>query len=78
MALFSGLLFNEPEELLQGRITNQGRMEHQFKTYGGITVIFIEVKYDIGGPTERINCYAQVIAECDGIFIPHPRLESWG
>jgi hypothetical protein len=40
-------------------------MEYQFKTFGGITVIFIEVKLDIGSATERQNCIAQVIAECD-------------
>ena len=62
VALFSGLLFNTPEEMLEGRI------EYQFKTYGGVTVIFIEVKLDIGNLTERLNYYAQVIAECDGGF----------
>jgi len=35
VALFSGLLFNAPEEILEDRI------EYQFKTYGGVTVIFI-------------------------------------
>jgi len=68
VALFSGLLFNTPEAILEGRITTKGRIEYQFKTYGGITVIFIEVKLDIGSLTERLNCYAQVIAECDGMF----------
>ena len=59
VALFSGLMFNTPEE---------GRIEYQFKTYGGVTVVFIEVKMEVGGQTERLNCYAQVIAECDGKF----------
>ncbi|KAN0068796.1 hypothetical protein V8E54_012965, partial [Elaphomyces granulatus] len=62
IVLFSGVLFNTPETLLEGRVT----MEYQFKTFGGITVIFIEVKLDIGSATERQNCIAQVIAECDG------------
>lgn len=73
MALFSGLLFNTPETLLEGRITTNGRIEYQFKTYGGITVVFIEVKLDIGSKTERLNCFAQVIAECDGIGSRCPR-----
>jgi len=68
VALFSGLLLNKPEEILEGRIITKGRIEYLFKTYGGITVIFIEVKLDIGNLTERLNCYAQVIAECDGEF----------
>ena len=67
VALFSGLLFNTPETLLEGRLTSKGRIEYQFKTYGGITVVFIEVKLDIGNLTERLNCIAQVIAECDGM-----------
>ena len=68
MALFSGLLLNKPEEILEGRITTKGRIEYLFKTYGGITVVFIEVKLNIGNLAERLNCYAQVIAECDGEF----------
>jgi hypothetical protein len=68
VALFSGLLSNAPEEILEGKIATKGRIEYQFKTYGGVTVIFIEVKQDVGNLTERLNCYAQVIAECDGTF----------
>ena len=68
MALFSGLLLNKPEEILEGRITTKGRVEYLFKTYGVITVVFIEVKLNIGNLAERLNCYAQVIAECDGEF----------
>jgi hypothetical protein len=68
VALFSGLLFNTPEAILEGKITTKGRIEYQFKTYGGVTVVFIEVKLDIGNLRERLNCYAQVIAECDGKF----------
>ena len=67
MALFSGLLFNTPETILEGKITTKGRVEYLFKTYGGITVIFIEVKVNIGNPTERLNFFGQVIAEGDGM-----------
>jgi hypothetical protein len=68
VALFSGLLYNTPEDALEGRIATKGRIEYQFKTYGGVTVLFIEVKMQVGSLTERLNCYAQVIAECDGEF----------
>ena len=68
VALFSGLLFNTPEETLEGKMATKGRIEYQFKTYGGVTVVFIQVEQDIGTLAERLNCYAQVIAECDGEF----------
>jgi hypothetical protein len=68
VALFSGLLYNTPEAILEGKIITKGRIEYQFKIYGGVTVVFIEVKLDTGSLTERLNCYAQVIAECDGEF----------
>lgn len=68
MALFYGLLYNTPESILKGRITTRGRIEYQFKTFGGVTVVFIQVKLSIGSLTERLNCIAQVIAECDGGF----------
>jgi hypothetical protein len=62
-------MYNTPESLLEGKITTKGRMEYQFKTYGGVTVLFIEVKLEIGSFSERLNCLAQVIAECDGMFM---------
>jgi hypothetical protein len=69
VALFSGLLFNTPEEMLEGKIATKGCIEYQFTIYGGVTVIFIEVKLNVGSLAERLNYYAQVIAECDGEFI---------
>jgi hypothetical protein len=64
VALFSGHLFNTPEALLDGRLTTKDRIEYQFKTYGGITVVFIEVKPVIGSLAEHLN---YDIAECGGI-----------
>jgi hypothetical protein len=54
--------------MLEGKMSTKGRFEYQFKIYGGITTVFIEVKLNVGGLAERLNCYAQVIAECDGEF----------
>jgi hypothetical protein len=68
VALFSGLLLNKPEAILEGKIITKGRIEYQFKTFGGVTVVFIEVQLNIGSLTEHLNCCAQVIAECDGEF----------
>ncbi|KAI9769791.1 MAG: hypothetical protein M1840_003785 [Geoglossum simile] len=65
VGLFSGLLYNTPESMLEGKITSKGRIEYQFKTFGGVTVLFIEVKLLIGGLSERLDCIAQVIAEAD-------------
>jgi hypothetical protein len=67
VALFSGIVLNTPETILESRIATRGRIEYQFQTYGGVTILFIEVKLEIGGLTERLNCVAQVIAECDGM-----------
>ena len=66
--LFSGLLFNTPETVLEGRLTTRDRIEYHFRTYGGITVVFIEVKLELGSSTEHLNFVAQVITECDGMF----------
>jgi hypothetical protein len=60
VALFSGLMFNNPE-------ATKGRIEYQFNTYGVVTIVFIEVER-VGSLTERLDYYAQVIAECDGKF----------
>jgi len=66
VALFSGIVLNTPETALEDRIT-KGRIEYQFRTYGGVIVVFIVVKLKIGGLTERLDCVAQVIAECNGM-----------
>jgi len=51
VALFSGFLFNTPEATLEGKMTANGHIEYEFKTYG-VTVIFIEVKMEISSQTE--------------------------
>jgi hypothetical protein len=70
VGLFSGLLYNTPESMLEGKIASKGWIEYQFKTFGGVTVLFIEVKLLIGSLSERLDCIAQVIAEADGVFNP--------
>jgi hypothetical protein len=50
---------------MNGRITTRGKMYH-FKTFGALTVVFVEAKLKIGSVEERLNVIAQVIAECDG------------
>jgi hypothetical protein len=40
--------------------------------FGGLSVLVIEVKYILGTAEERLNVIAQVIAECDGIYLSPP------
>jgi hypothetical protein len=54
--------------MLEGKITTKGRIEYQFKTFGGVTILFIEVKLDIGSLSECLNCIVQVIAESDSML----------
>ncbi|RMZ84982.1 hypothetical protein DV738_g180, partial [Chaetothyriales sp. CBS 135597] len=62
---FSGLLINRPESTLESRRKANASIEYHFQAYGGVTVVFIDVKLVHGGEAEHLNCYAQVIAECD-------------
>jgi hypothetical protein len=48
VAQFDGLLENTPETSLERTMTIRGRIEYQYKTYGGVNVIFIEVKLLLG------------------------------
>jgi hypothetical protein len=68
MSLFSGVLLNTPEVLLESETTKSGRIEYQYTIAGGITVLFIEVKYKIASVREKLDYYAQVIAECIGMI----------
>jgi hypothetical protein len=47
-------------------MTTKGRIERHYKMFGGITVIFIEVKVILGTADERLDAMAQVIAESAG------------
>ncbi|RFU32625.1 hypothetical protein B7463_g3726, partial [Scytalidium lignicola] len=65
VGMFGGVIFNTPESIIEGKITTKGRIEYQFKMYGGITIVFIEVKQKSGTNFELLDFIAQVIAECD-------------
>jgi hypothetical protein len=51
---------NTPECLREGKVTTKGCIEHQFVAFGGITVLFMEVKLVLGTREERVNAIAQV------------------
>ncbi|KAI0249647.1 hypothetical protein BJV78DRAFT_1155718 [Lactifluus subvellereus] len=65
LAPFGSSIQNTPGSLMNGRITTKGRIKFHFKTFGALTVVFVEVKLKIGSVEERMNAIAQVIAECD-------------
>jgi hypothetical protein len=60
------MLRNNPETIAESRIGTQGRIEYLFKTFGTITILFIEIKLKVGNDAERLKAIAQVIAESDG------------
>jgi len=64
--LFTFMLRNEPESIIGGRIGTQGRIEHFFKVFGAIAILFIEIKLLVANDEERLKAIAQVIAEGDG------------
>jgi hypothetical protein len=51
VAQFDGLLEITPETSLERTMTIRGRIEYQYKTYGGVNIIFIEVKLYLGNET---------------------------
>lgn len=72
VAQFRLLIKNTPESLMLGRVTTKGRIEYQFKVYGTLTLLFVQVKLHIGTLDDYLNAIAQVFAEADGIspFLP--------
>ena len=63
---FNFAIKNTPETLLHGRISTKGRIEFQFVTFSGVTLVFVEVKLGTGSREEYLNAIAQIIAESDG------------
>jgi len=50
-------------------MTTKGRIEYHFLVFGGLRILFIEVKIVLGTAAERRNAIAQVIAESDSQHI---------
>jgi len=57
---FRQLLSNTPEGLIEAKITTKGRIEYQFRAFGGVILLFMEVKLALGTANERMNAIAQV------------------
>lgn len=74
MAEFQLLIKNTPGSIIEGRLTKKGRIEYLFRAFGGIAMLFIEVKYRLASSKEYLDAVAQVIAEADGPSPPVPAL----
>jgi len=54
------------ESTIPGRMMTKGRIEYHFKVFGALTILFTEIKLEIGSADELHDTIAQVIAESDG------------
>ena len=54
---------------MPGRITTKGSIEYQLRVFEGLSVVYIEVKLEVGTGEEHINAVAQLIAEADGLHL---------
>lgn len=54
---------------MPGRIATKGRIEYQFRVFGGLTVVYVEVKLEVGTGGEHLDAVAQLIAEADGMYL---------
>ena len=64
---FNFAIKNTPETMLHGRISTKGRIEYQFVTFSGVTLlVFVEVKLGTGSREEYLDAIAQIIAESNG------------
>jgi hypothetical protein len=64
VALFKLTIENTPEPMIPVcTTTNAG---YNFFVFSGLSILVLEVKYDLGNAEERLNSIAQVIAESDG------------
>jgi len=69
VALFKLTIRNIPGSTIPSRMTTKGRVEYHFVVFGVLSLLVIEVKFELGTGEERADAMAQVIAECDGIYL---------
>jgi hypothetical protein len=62
---FGRSIRNTQESLKKCPIATRGKVEYHFKTFGALTVVFVEAKLKIGNVEERLNVVAQVIPDRD-------------
>lgn len=71
---FNFTIKNTPETTLHNRISTKGRIEYQFVTFSGVTLVFVEVMLGTGSREEYLNAIAQIIAESDGELMTCSRI----
>ena len=54
---------------MPGRITTKGHIEYQLRVFEVLSVVYIEVKLEVGTGEEHLNAVAQLIAEADGLYL---------
>lgn len=68
VAIFGLLINNTPESMMPGRLATAGRIEYQYKAFGDLTVLCIEVKVGMDTSDQYLDAVAQLIAEADGKY----------
>jgi hypothetical protein len=63
---FTFMFRNNPESIIEGRISTRGSIEYFFKAFGALAILCIEMELETIYLQKRLNTIAQVIAECDG------------
>lgn len=61
------MIKNMPESTIEGRLISLGRIEYLFQVFGGIALLFIEVKYNLTDGKEYLDAVARVIAQANGM-----------
>lgn len=66
--IFEGRLLNKPEIMLEGQVAKKVRCEYTYILTGGIMVLFIELKLNLGAMNDDgfSDIVGQVFAEADG------------
>ena len=59
---------------MPGRIATKGSIEYQLRVFERVSVVYIEVKLQVGTAEEHLNAVAQLIAESHGLYRKGPVL----
>jgi hypothetical protein len=62
---FTFIWRNNPETIINGRISTRGHIKHVFAAFDTVVLLCIEMKPKVGNEEERLNAIARVIGECN-------------
>lgn len=66
VAMFGGLISNTPGAMFGYTGKANGRIVHQFSTYGQVHLLLIQAMKKGSGQNEKLDLFAHAMAECDG------------